>query len=335
MNLDLHHKNLEMVNNKLIKDYIHSADLYKIKFDKNHKYYTALSHIDFYYCVKKNEAVNVSLLNRLLFIALYFYERSKKNINIYWIPIDIKRVYKYNSIYDINKSQESFSAFSTSGVNMGNTSVVTRIEEVEKLLIHELIHNIKLDMRDKISDEIYKIYTRSKNKINKDSLLFGYKSDSSPILLIEIFTEWSCTLYYIMFYIFFFTQSLDLDLEIQIPISKQKFNKIFDTLYKIQKKYSYNTILKILHLNQYNSIASFNKTKIFYGDYPFYEYYYLKFMAMYYLDYTENILIYNNILKLLELNFPVSPSAEKYFLKIKTKFMKKKIKNFKFILFSK
>lgn len=320
-NIELHHKNIEMVNNKLVKDYVNNADLYKIIFGKNN-----LRNLHFYFCVKKNEAVNVSLLNRLIFIALYFYERSKKRINIYWIPINIKRVYKYKSIYDIKESQERFSAFSTSGVNLGNTSVVTRIEEVEKLLIHELIHNIKLDMRDKIPSQIYNKYTVDK------SVFFNCSLDNSPILLIEIFTEWSCTMYYIMFYIFFLIQSLDF--QIEIPISKDKFNALFDILYQTQKKYSYKTILKILHLNQYNSIKSFNKTKIFYGDYPFYEYYYLKFMAMYHLDYTENIHIYNDILKLLQLNLPVSRNAEKYFGKIKKKLMKKKMINFKFISFS-
>jgi hypothetical protein len=275
---------------------------------------------------------------------------------IYWIPTRIKRDFNFKypiekKILNIETSKTNFGAFSTSGLNFTlkkdtndsqyissnapcaldsqyissnargvldslnnksnnkDVSIITRLEEVEKLLIHELIHNIKLDKRDIINREMYSRFNQMKKKN-----YFG-----SEIMLVEVFTEWACTLYFLVFFIFFennFWRNRNLNLNfLGAPHKKDnlgfaEFRQRFKRLHEQEVKYSIDTVFFLLDLNGYRDVKTFNKEKYFYGRYPFYEYYYMKTMAMLHCRYSEDLKVYKDIINLCETDFPVGKVSE-------------------------
>ena len=74
---------------------------------------------------------------------------------IIWIPINKGRDFNENSInsYTLSNSRDKFEAFTASGLTFSGSinnnneryTIITRYEEIEKLLIHELAHNYGID----------------------------------------------------------------------------------------------------------------------------------------------------------------------------------------------
>lgn len=326
-----------------------------------------LENYAFYFFHKNFSASSkeARVLLRLLLISFYFLERKKESSTknnemvIYWIPLRIKRDFNFDyprekKILNIEASKRNFRAFCTSGLNFTrrntksndknkDVSIVTRVEEIEKLLIHELIHNIKLDKRDILSGEMYSHF----NKIKKNNY-YG-----SKIMLIEIFTEWASTLYFVVFFIFFKKNSAQhKDLWLETRAEKEfglaEFTRLFQNVYKDEVKFSLDTVFHLIGLNGYKDIQTFNKEKYFYGQYPFFEYYFMKTMAMMHCAYREDLRVYEDILNLCESDFPLGPKTkwdpavktatdqasvtekiEKYYAALKSESHKKK--NYRFL----
>lgn len=218
-------------------------------------------NIIFYYVNKNNNfEKDREIINRLFkeTITLYIYSGanfSDHDVIVVWIPIDRCRNYKYSDITCINKSTHNFEAFTASGLTYNRKpriTVITRYEEIDKLLFHELIHNYYLDgskYHKQIKNVIYN-YEKSKNDEN-----YNYEYS-----LYESYTE----LY-----------SSYLNIIFKILVTCDDKSKIYAYIL-IELIYSYNVISNLILLNQYKSYEDFKKCKSFKGDICFYEYYYLK-----------------------------------------------------------
>jgi hypothetical protein len=300
-------------SNKKLRDYVSKSNLYEILAkDLNFRFIICVENENF---IKKNNKMICELLTITNFFNKYK-NKFKSNILIIWAPISSNRDFHFNKINKntIFKSSLNFEAFTTSGITFDfdeyQVSIISRIEEIQKLLIHELIHNVKLDMRN--HNEFINLNENYKKIKNKNNYHYYYS-------LIEIFTEWSCVLYNILFKMKFFFMNLQ----------KKNFIKIYKKIYQRELIHSLKNLFSIIKLNGYPSIKEFNNNRQkFFGEYSFYEYYYLKaFCMMLPINfYREQIGIYNMILILCSLPFP--ESLEKQFKNTKIN------RNFKFVLLS-
>ncbi len=193
----------------------------------------------------------------------------EKNERIFiWVPIEKKRNYNSKQISKsgLKKSSDEFEAFVASGVTFSveqynmRITIITRYEEIEKLLIHELLHNFGIDGNNFHSElkSIISKYTKIKNpNLNKKNFNYEYS-------IYESYTELLSTYYYLIF------------LNIEIGISE---NEIRDKLFGqvlTELIYSYNTICNLISMNGYSKWKDFIISQSFGGNICTYEYYYLK-----------------------------------------------------------
>ena len=181
-----------------------------------------------------------------IFISLSKFSNQSDTQHRYtiWIPIDSDRDFNYNEINSNNLKEcvKHYKAFTVSGMtltlgcfncnnNLTNSSnqdpritIITRYEEIEKLLIHELIHNLYLDGSNYHGkfNEIINKYNNIKNKNN-----YNYEFS-----IYESYTELLSTFFYLLFK------------NINEPIEKIK--KILFGQILIEIIYSYNIIVNIL-----------------------------------------------------------------------------------------
>lgn len=189
----------------------------------------------------------------------------KHNILIVWIPVDINRDFNFDSINSVSLQQttENYTAFVSSGFttsfNHNNIdkklTVITRFEEIHKLLIHELIHNFCLDGSCKHSQQKQNIILYNTIKNNKN---FNYE-----FCIYESYTELLSSYYQILFFILFFHSS---NTNILSLIKKFIINEIH---------YSFNLIANLIKLNNL-TFSQFISNPVFIGDICFYEYYFVK-----------------------------------------------------------
>lgn len=242
------------------------------KFLSNVKYlhYLNFSNINFYWISEsddkdfnnKNYLLSVEMFKMTYCLNLYNYKHNDKIIrNVIWIPINKKRDYKYKSInkVNLNKVNENFEAFVASGVTFGinpKITIITRYEEVEKLLIHELIHNYNMDgsgFHNELNDILIK-YEKIKNEGN-------YHYEYS---MYESYTEMLSTYIYMLFE------------NIKFEIKLNELNEKLLSQILLEIIYSYNLICNLIKLNGYKSYNEFRSKIIFSGNICKYEYYYIK-----------------------------------------------------------
>jgi len=269
---ELYEQTLSIIENSYLStfDYINNKikDVISIKLIK----YLNLS---FYYIQLYNKSIenDLSIFKNLFIeaITLINHYKNKKNIVIIWIPIRKNRDFNYSLINkeNINSSINNFNAFTASGVTFNHNpriSILTRYEEINKLMYHELIHNFGIDGSD------------YHNEIKKDGILEKYikiktkNSYNYEYSLYESYTELISSYLNIIF------------ITIRQNISDEKLKYILMSKIIIEIIYSYNTISNIIKLNNFTDYESFKKNKIFCGDICFYEYYFLK------------ALLYNNLI---------------------------------------
>ena len=206
------------------------------------------------------------------------------------------RDFNYNEIngMNINKSTNNFEGFTASGLTFERRdkiiTIITRYEEVNKLLIHELFHNFNLDNSSLITKEfdiLNEEYKNIKNsKINNGIINYDYQHS-----IFESYTELSSSYFNIIF-------------KILSKYHKIKKDKILNVIIKnIVKEliYSYNTVYNLAKLNGYKDYDDFINKQVFYGDICFYEYYYLKALMYNNYEYVINvdgIRMYKNIFKI-------------------------------------
>lgn len=210
----------------------------------------------------KNYQIALDMFKITLTFNLYkFDEKDKIARYVIWIPIDKKRNFLSNKISrtNLNKAQENFEAFVASGVTFGSNpkiTIITRYEEVEKLLIHELIHNYGIDGSGfhNQMDEVLAEYNKVKNEGN-------YHYEYS---IYESYTEMLSTYIYLLF----INIKLELDgIELENKLMAQIMLEII---------YSYNLICNLINLNGYLSYDDFRRKMAFGGEICKYEYYYIK-----------------------------------------------------------
>ena len=245
---------IDMLRNKF--DYITL-----IKFIENTKgvYSIEYDNIKFYYLMnsKKQYEKDKKLINKLFKIALTLYKfqnnKKGKTITILWVPIDKNRDFEFDLIEEdtLKKVNQNFGAFTASGLTFDNTTIITRYEEIEKLLLHELIHNFNLDGHHCNSNlrNFKKIYNNNKF----DNYEYSYD-------FYESYTELLSSYFNILFSL----------------INRNITKKILKGYIIIEILHSYNVVANLLRINGYNDYEDFLKNQNFKGDICVYEYYYIK-----------------------------------------------------------
>ena len=270
---DLYKKTLSIIKNSYLSSfsYINAKvkDIISIKLIK-------YSNLSFYYIQLDNLSLenDITIFKNLFLQALTLinhYNKSTQDIIVMWIPVRKDRDFNYSLINkeNINASVNNFNAFTASGVTFGHNpriSILTRYEEINKLMYHELIHNFGIDG------------SNYHNELKKDGILERYikiKTNNSynyEYSLYESYTELISSYINIIF------------ITIKQNITDDSLKYILMTKIIIEILYSYNTISNIIKLNNFTDYDTFKKNKTFCGDICFYEYYFLK------------ALLYNNLI---------------------------------------
>ncbi len=203
---------------------------------------------------------------------------------IIWIPIHSNRDFNFTEIKEktLTNSIDNFNAFTVSGLTYGGGStprftIISRYEEIEKLLIHELIHNFYIDgcnHHSNLKDTIVH-YKNHKSLDNHDYEFSMY----------ETYTELLSTYIYLIF------------LNINLPdnqIEKKLLGQIITEII-----YSYNIICNLIKLNNYKNLDDFLEKQVFEGSICFYEYYYLKGLSYNHLllEFPKNKEQFSNLYK--------------------------------------
>lgn len=283
-------------NNKHIKNII---------LNSTYIHYLSYSNIHFYWLSNLN---NKTLNDENYLLSLYMFKISlclnlfKFNNTddiqryIIWIPIDKKRNFKYDtiSLTNLKKTSNEFEAFVASGVTFGTDeriTIITRYEEVEKLLIHELIHNYFID-GSKYHDELNDVL--NEYKITKNNTKSKNKNFHYIYSIYESYTELLSTYFYLLFS------------NIKINKKLDENNLLGQIL--LELLYSYNIIANLIKLNGYSNYNEFKNILFFKGDICKYEYYYVK--ALMYNNFilkignnlNDFINIYTNIINMIKKN---------------------------------
>ena len=275
----------------------------KKEIDKS-KYIHCLSHSNIkIYWISNNK--NIQPQNKEYLMALKMFKitislnkfKYKNNDNIerliIWIPIDKKRNYKYKIINNDNlkKTEEYFEAFVASGVTFGNNpriTIITRYEEIEKLLIHELIHNYNIDGSEFHNElnEITNKYKNIKNSLGKNKKNYHY-----DFSIYESYTELLSTYFYLLF---------ENIIQLNDNIEQKLLGQII-----IEIIYSYNLVCNLIKLNGYKNYDEFKNINVFDGNICGYEYYYIKalmynnFILMFGNNLNDYKCIYMNIINMI------------------------------------
>lgn len=264
---DIYKKIYKLTSTSLIADYPYVQNELK---KTNNIIKLSDSNINFYYLNFGEYEQDINLINNLfnqsLCLAKYCRLYGKSDIVIIWIPIKSNRDFSFDVINEENlrSSIDNFNGFTASGVTYGlnpRITIVSRYEEIAKLLIHELIHNFNLD--------------GSGFHNHNHSLIANYKNIKNPRTTLPIDNyDYSYSIYesyteLLSSYISMIFRNINLD-------NKQDLINRFESEILLELIYSYNTIANLIKLNEYRSYDDFESEKKFRGDICVYEYYYLK-----------------------------------------------------------
>lgn len=268
-----------------VYNFINNIDSQKLNKSKTLNKIFLLKHNNLYFFyLYKNHSDLEKDLNHIYYLAKIFFSMVKLfDINqdsnqtryVIWLPINSDRDYVHEKIDEqkLNTSVQDFKAFTVSGVTYSGgklrITLITRFEEIEKLLIHELIHNLHLDGSNYHDQNTNLIKEYNKTKQNQN---YNYEYS-----IYESYTELLSTYLYLIF------KNLN-------KSSKQIFKILLGQIL-IEIIYSYNTIVNLAKLNGYLDYNDFINKQEFYGSICFYEYYYVKG------------LLYNNLILTFPKNF--------------------------------
>lgn len=236
-----------LYNNNVVANYINDVNIcIKLKFN----------NVEFYYVGVNNYESDLKLIFKLfkITVIMVIFSNCKENIKVIWVPVKRKRNFNFDNIDEtsLNRVQEEFQAFSASGLSFNHISIITRYEEIEKLLLHELIHNLNLDGSEYHSyfKDIIKDYNTHNN----------YKYEYS---IYESYTE-----------------LLSSYLNILFRLMEEDPKNLMDRIKAcviIEYIYSCNVVSNLLLINNYSSYQDFIDNGCYlYGNISLYEYYYLK-----------------------------------------------------------
>lgn len=258
---------MKIVKNSLLAEYSYvKRELQKV----NQIIKLSDSNITFYYLDLGNYKLDIQLINNLFLqsicLAKYNNVYGKNQVIIIWIPVNTKRDYIYESITEENLalSIENFNAFTASGVTYGENpriTIISRYEEISKLLLHELIHNFNLDGSEyhDHNESLIKSYKKIKNPQTPSEI----KNYDYSYSIYESYTELLSS------YLSMCFRNINLD-------KKEEVLARLETEILLELLYSYNLIANLIILNNYKSYEDFELEKKFRGNICVYEYYYLK-----------------------------------------------------------
>ena len=300
---DIKNNKYNEIINILNQNFLYNnLNIKKIIFETKYIHCLSYSNIYFYWLENKGEKnlydknylLGLNMFKISLSLNLYKYNKNDDILRyIIWIPINKKRDFTYNKINKINlkKSQENFEAFVASGVTFDlnpKITIITRYEEVEKLLIHELIHNYNIDGSE-FHNQLEKTLLLYNNVKNKGNYHYDYS-------IYESYTEMLSTYFYLLF--------INIKLDLQIN-SDELENKLIGQIL-LELLYSYNLICNLIKLNDYSTYEEFRTKIAFDGEICKYEYYYIKglmynnFELKFGNDLKDFINIYNRIIVMIE-----------------------------------
>lgn len=318
---DIKYKNQEQIISIIKSSFIFSNIVIKNKINNSNSLYLfKYKNINFYwFCylnandseqpdhvhqIKSTQDYKMALNMFKIAVCLNKFRYGKKDTIkriIIWIPVESKRDFPNDKITRITlkESADNFEAFVASGVtwnnSLGRITIITRYEEVEKLLIHELIHNYYIDGSECHDHLLHTInqYRLTKNPTNIDKSNYDYE-----LSIYESYTELLSTYFYLIFS----------NLELNTPkdtIKKKLFAQVM-----VEILYSYNTIGNLIKLNEYSNYSNFISKQIFSGEICIYEYYYIKGLMYnnFYLEHDFGLCseprefeqIYRNIINMIE-----------------------------------
>lgn len=165
-------------------------------------------------------------------------DARKVNIKLYLLPTNQKKTFNM----DIEASLDSNNINSGFTTHIGNTKriIIYREEECFKVLLHELIHALSLDLGSLCSIHINKIKTAISSIRNCFNIHDDY--NDGKLLIEEAYTEFWTSLIYTIFY--------SLERTKKLHNMSSIINSIIDR-YSIEYIYS---VLKTVNITKYNTL---------------------------------------------------------------------------------
>jgi hypothetical protein len=260
-------KILHIVTNSLLSEYLFvNTELEKLS--DNCVVKISHNNISFYYLNLGKYEQDIEHITQLFNQAycLAKYSNITQEVVIIWVPINSSRDWNFQTINSdtLKKSFDNFTAFTASGVTFGTSpriTIISRYESVDKLMLHELIHNYNLDGSNhhEHNHKLISDYKKIKNPETK-VLIENY---DYPYSIYESWTELYSGYLRMCFR------------NIMLSDEKEIINR-FITEILVELLYSYNTICNLIKINNYSSFKDFSVNKKFFGEICTYEYYYLK-----------------------------------------------------------
>jgi hypothetical protein len=264
-------KDYKMIYNKISNSTLMSYNRFS-EFLRKYKKIIKLEYdnVKFYYFYNDQNDINrdidkiIKMLKITVCLNKFYIKNDKVTRTIIWIPVPTNRDFEYKEINDntLGMSYNKFEAFTVSGITFNinpRYTIITRYEEIEKLLLHELIHNFNMDgsnYHNELTD-IIKNYDEIKNKNKSQIINYNYEYS-----IYESYSELAGTYLLLLF------KYIDYD-------KKKLEDKIMSSII-MELIYSYNTIVNLAKLNNYRNWDEFIRNESFYGEICVYEYYYIK-----------------------------------------------------------
>jgi hypothetical protein len=208
----------------VISKFIPLTIIHWIETKCSHYYHISWDNVNIY--VLNDKPVSQSIIDNIVRITKWIMsmttDKSNKSINLYIYLSEFKKEIGYNGALGTIETN--------SGVSLTDEWLqIFRKEELYKVLIHELLHNLELD------------YNKPERFTN-DVKIIQMHDDSRPILINEAYTE-VIALYLHSLYI---GTMNNLDIW-QLIIDEEKF-----TIYQINKIFKHYNIVNIKHFSKPN-----------------------------------------------------------------------------------
>jgi len=264
-------KDYKMIYNKISNSTLMNYNKFS-DFLRKHEKIIKLEYdnVKFYYFYNDQNDINrdmdkiIKMLKITVCLNKFYIKNDKVTRTIIWIPVPTNRDFEYKEINKntLTTSYNKFEAFTVSGITFNDNpryTIITRYEEIEKLLLHELIHNFNMDgsnYHNELTD-IINNYDKIKNKNKSQIINYNYEYS-----IYESYSELAGTYLLLLFkYINYDKKKLE--------------DKIMSSII-MELIYSYNTIVNLAKLNNYRNWDEFIRNESFYGEICVYEYYYIK-----------------------------------------------------------
>jgi hypothetical protein len=173
--------------------------------------------------------IDYSQITMLGLKSLVFCEQNgyKSNINLNYIPHTEEKMLSSEEVIGPSSVNSGFTTFEYNG---NRTITIFRKEECEKLLIHELVHYLKLDYAHQNIEQI------DINKMFRED--FDIDTDNHNINTFEAYTDFIAILYNNVYDSIIHDDDIELKLDNEIRFEKYQVHKIlrkYDMIHPLKK----------------------------------------------------------------------------------------------------